>query len=158
MNVSNTYPSPRLIHFMSTGRPKRCTEHNGYNSLLASGLRFIIQNPLLCRLLTSAQSLHTLLHEALPSTDDRKAGQISPGKSMILPCTPRALPPGAHCRIYHPPFSPDGFRDVAPQGINAPSPRGSALGVSVRQLTGFCTPASFRRSVALTPLPSASTF
>jgi hypothetical protein len=48
-------------------------------------------NPLLCRLLTSAQSPHALLQEALPSENGRKAGQISPGKNMILPCTTAAF-------------------------------------------------------------------
>ena len=38
----------------------------------------------------SAQSLHTLLYEALPQCG-RKVGQISPGKSMILPCTTAAF-------------------------------------------------------------------
>ncbi len=56
-------------------------------------------NPLLCLLLTSAQSPHALLQEALPS-DGRKVGQISPGsvqyplegcKNMILPCTTAAF-------------------------------------------------------------------
>jgi hypothetical protein len=37
-----------------------------------------VSNPLLCRLLTSAQSPHALLHEALPSENGRKVGQISP--------------------------------------------------------------------------------
>jgi hypothetical protein len=46
-----------------------------------------VRNPLLCRLLTSAQSLHALLREALPSENGRKVGQISPGKNMIFPCT-----------------------------------------------------------------------
>jgi len=47
---------------------------------------------LLCLLLTYAQSPHTLLHEALPSKKNgRKAGQISPGKNMILPCTTAAF-------------------------------------------------------------------
>jgi hypothetical protein len=50
-----------------------------------------IKNPLLCRLLTSAQSPHALLHEALPPEGSRKAGQISPGKRMILPCTTAAF-------------------------------------------------------------------
>ena len=49
-----------------------------------------IMNPLLCLLLTSAQSPHALLQEALPS-DGRKVGQISPGKNMILPCTTAAF-------------------------------------------------------------------
>ena len=48
-------------------------------------------NPLLCLLLTSAQSPHALLHQALPSEDSRKAGQISPGKNMIFPSTTAAL-------------------------------------------------------------------
>ena len=48
-------------------------------------------NPLLCHLLTSAQSPHALLHEALPSENDRKVGQTSPGKNMILPCTTAAF-------------------------------------------------------------------
>jgi hypothetical protein len=50
-----------------------------------------IKNPLLCRLLTSAQSPHALLHEALPPEGGRKAGQISPGKNMILPYTTAAF-------------------------------------------------------------------
>jgi hypothetical protein len=50
-----------------------------------------IRNPLLCRLLISAQSPHALLHEALPPEGGRKAWQISPGKNMILPLTPRVL-------------------------------------------------------------------
>ena len=50
-----------------------------------------IRNPLLCRLLTSAQSPHALLHEALPPEGGRKAGQISPGKNMILPRTTAAF-------------------------------------------------------------------
>ncbi len=50
-----------------------------------------IKNPLLCRLLTSAQSPQALLHGALPPEGGRKTGQISPGKNMILPHTPRAL-------------------------------------------------------------------
>jgi hypothetical protein len=49
------------------------------------------RNPLLCLLLTSAQSPHALLHEALPSNNGRKAGQISPGKNMILPYTTAAF-------------------------------------------------------------------
>ncbi len=49
------------------------------------------RNPLLCRLLTSAQSPHALLHEALPPAGGRKVEQISPGKSMILPCTTAAF-------------------------------------------------------------------
>jgi len=48
-------------------------------------------NPLLCRLLTSAQSPCALLHKALPSDNGRKVGQISPGKDMILPCTTAAF-------------------------------------------------------------------
>jgi hypothetical protein len=48
-------------------------------------------NSLLCRLLTSAQSPHALLHEALPPGGGRKVGQISPGKNMILPCTTAAF-------------------------------------------------------------------
>jgi len=48
-------------------------------------------NPLLCRLLTSAQSLHALLHKALPIGIGRKVGQISPGKNMIFPCTTAAF-------------------------------------------------------------------
>jgi hypothetical protein len=48
-------------------------------------------NPLLCLLLTSAQSPHALLHEALPSENGRKVGQISPGKNMIFPCTTAAF-------------------------------------------------------------------
>ena len=53
-----------------------------------------IMNPLLCLLLTSAQSPHALLQEALPS-DGRKVGQISPGKNMIFHYTTAAftLPP-----------------------------------------------------------------
>jgi hypothetical protein len=50
-----------------------------------------VKNPLLCRLLTSAQSPHVLLHEALPPNGGRNAGQISPGKSMIFPCTTAAF-------------------------------------------------------------------
>ena len=50
-----------------------------------------IKNPLLCRLLTSAQSPHALLHEALPPIVDANVGQISPGKTMILPCTTAAF-------------------------------------------------------------------
>jgi len=46
-----------------------------------------IKNPLLCRLLTSAQSPRALLHEALPLNGGRKVEQISPGKNMIFPCT-----------------------------------------------------------------------
>ena len=48
-------------------------------------------NPLLCLLLTSAQSPHALLHEALPSENGRKVGQISPGKNMIFPRTTAAF-------------------------------------------------------------------
>jgi hypothetical protein len=48
-------------------------------------------NPLLCRLLTSAQSPDTLLYKALPFNNGRKVGQISPGKNMILPCTTAAF-------------------------------------------------------------------
>ena len=71
-----------------------------------------IKNPLLCRLLTSAQSPHALLHEALPPIVDANVGQISPGKSMILPCTPRALchfVRAHNCRIYHPHVLQTGF-------------------------------------------------
>jgi hypothetical protein len=50
-----------------------------------------VRNPLLGRLLTSAQSLHALLREALPSENGRKVGQISPGKNMIFPCTTAAF-------------------------------------------------------------------
>jgi hypothetical protein len=50
-----------------------------------------VKNPLLCHLLTSAQSPRALLQEALPLNHGRKAGQISPGKNMILPCTTAAL-------------------------------------------------------------------
>jgi len=60
-----------------------------------------VSNPLLCRLLTSAQSPHVLLQEALSSKlNGRKVGQISPGsvqyplegcKNMILPCTTAAF-------------------------------------------------------------------
>ena len=50
-----------------------------------------IKNPLLCRLLTSAQSPQALLQGALPSNDGRNAGQISPGKNMILPYTTAAF-------------------------------------------------------------------
>ncbi len=50
-----------------------------------------IMNPLLCLLLTSAQSPQVLLHEARPSENGRKVGQISPGKNMILPCTTAAF-------------------------------------------------------------------
>jgi hypothetical protein len=56
-----------------------------------------VRNPLLCRLLTSAQSLQALLREALPSENGRKVGQISPecrttpGKNMIFPCTTAAF-------------------------------------------------------------------
>ena len=50
-----------------------------------------IKNPLLCRLLTSAQSPHALLHEALPPKGGRDVKQISPGKSMIFPCTTAAF-------------------------------------------------------------------
>jgi hypothetical protein len=45
------------------------------------------ENPLLCRLLTSAQSPRALLHEAQPLNGGRKVKQISPDKSMIFPCT-----------------------------------------------------------------------
>ncbi len=49
-------------------------------------------NPLLCLLLTSAQSPHALLQEALPlKISGRKVGQIPPGKNMILPCTTAAF-------------------------------------------------------------------
>ena len=50
-----------------------------------------VKNPLLCRLLTSAQSPHAFLNEALPPTSGRKVEQISPGKSMIFPCTTAAF-------------------------------------------------------------------
>ncbi len=50
-----------------------------------------VKNPLLCRLLTSAQSPQTLLQGALPLNNGRKAGQISPGKNMIFPCTTAAF-------------------------------------------------------------------
>ena len=50
-----------------------------------------IKNSLLCRLLTSAQSPHALLHAALPPKGGRKEEQISPGKSMIFPCTTAAF-------------------------------------------------------------------
>ena len=50
-----------------------------------------VKNPLLCRLLTSAQSPHALLHKALPPNVGAKVGQISPGKNMILPCTTAAF-------------------------------------------------------------------
>jgi len=50
-----------------------------------------IKNPLLCRLLTSAQSPRVLLHEAQPLKGGRKVEQISPGKSMIFPCTTAAF-------------------------------------------------------------------
>ena len=48
-------------------------------------------NPLLCLLLTSAQSPNALLQEALPPNCGRKVGKISPGKNMILPCTTAAF-------------------------------------------------------------------
>ena len=47
--------------------------------------------PLPYRRLTSAQSPHALLHEALPPIGERKAEQISPDKSMLFPHTPRAF-------------------------------------------------------------------
>ena len=50
-----------------------------------------VKNPLLCRLLTSVQSPHALLHGALPPVGGHKVEQISPGKSMILPCTTAAF-------------------------------------------------------------------
>ena len=77
---------------MCTGRRKLRIEHNG-NNLLSWLPAFAssIKNPLLCRLLTSTQSPHALLQEALPPHGGRKAGQISPGKNMILPCTTAAF-------------------------------------------------------------------
>jgi hypothetical protein len=50
-----------------------------------------VRNSLLCRLLTSAQLLHALLREALPSENGRKVGQISPGKNIIFPCITAAF-------------------------------------------------------------------
>ena len=50
-----------------------------------------ITNPLLCRLLTSAQSPHALLHEALPSENGRKVGQISPDKDVTFHYTTAAF-------------------------------------------------------------------
>ncbi len=46
-----------------------------------------VKNQLLCRLLTSAQSPHALLQEALPPEGGRKVEQISPGKNTIFLCT-----------------------------------------------------------------------
>ena len=80
-----------------------------------------VKNPLLCRLLTSAQSLHTLLHETLPPTGGRKVEQISPGKSMIFPCTTAAF------TIPH--------RSGWASSCDADSPWGSAL------ICSFCSSA-----------------
>ena len=43
-----------------------------------------VKNPLLCRLLTSAQSPNGLLQGALPPKGGCKVEQISPGMSMIF--------------------------------------------------------------------------
>jgi len=40
---------------------------------------------------SSRLSPHALLRETLPPLGDRKAGQISPGKNKILPCTTAAF-------------------------------------------------------------------
>ena len=104
-----------------------------------------VKNPLLCRLLTSAQSPHALLHEALLLKSSRKVEQISPGKSMIFPCTTAAF------------TIPQ--RSGWASSCCADSPWGSAFIMQFLFVgSQVCTQASFRRSVALPPLPSASTF
>ena len=125
MLVDYTSPSTRLLTLKTAVRPKLSTKHDGWFPPLASGLRFIKQlNPLLCRLLTSAQSPHALLHKALPSFDGRNVGQISPGKNMIFPYTTAAF------------TIPQ--RSGWASSCCADSPWGSALyAISVRRLIGL---------------------
>ena len=88
-----TNPSTRLLTLMAAGRPQLRNKAQWVISSLGfrPSLHHNLMNPLLCRLLTSAQSLNALLYKALPSFDGRKAGQISPGKNMIFPYTTAAF-------------------------------------------------------------------
>ena len=89
-----TDPSTRLLTLKAAGRPQLRNKAQWVIPSLGfrPSLHHNIMNPLLCRLLTSAQSPHVLLHTALLSFDRRKVGQISPGKNMIFPTQPLHLP------------------------------------------------------------------
>ena len=88
-----TDPSTRLLTLKAAGRPQLRNKAQWVIPSLGfrPSLHHNIMNPLLCRLLTSAQSPHVLLHTALLSFDRRKVGQISPGKNMIFPYTTAAF-------------------------------------------------------------------
>ena len=91
MNFTN--PSTRLLTLKAAGRQQLRNKAQWVISSLGfrPSLHHNIMNPLLCRLLTSAQSPYVLLHKALPSFDGRTVGQISPGKNMIFPHTTAAF-------------------------------------------------------------------
>ncbi len=123
-----TYPSTRLLTLKAAGRPQLRNKAQwvisslGFRPSLHQKKKIL--NPLLCRLLTSIQSPYALLHKALSSIDERKVGQISPGKNMIFPCTTAAFTISQ--------------RSGWASSCCADSPWGSALyAVSVRRLTGL---------------------
>ncbi|MCB1958756.1 MAG: hypothetical protein KDG55_24040, partial [Rhodocyclaceae bacterium] len=74
MKVSDSILAP-INSFVNRSAQTERIEHYGKLSSLASGLHLIKMMKLLCRLLTSAQSPHALLHEALPPVVVAKLGR-----------------------------------------------------------------------------------